>query len=121
MYMYRRFLVAGALSIAAAAPSAWAQPAPDSAKADPRDAGASVPQLVYRSPLSGYRVLSDEKAGSWRETNDQVGRIGGWRAYAKEAQEPGSAGSSAPPAVDKPVPADGGKSMQGGHGGHKPN
>ncbi len=119
--MYRRFLVAWTLSIATTAPLAWAQPAPNGSKADPQDAKAPVPRLIYRSPLSDYRILSDEKAGSWKETNDEVGRIGGWRAYAKEAQEPGSAGNSTPPAADKPVPADGGKSMQDGHGGRKTN
>ena len=117
--MYRRFLAVWTLSIAAAAPLAWAQPAPDGAKADPQDAKASVPQLSYRSSLADYRVLSDEKVKPWKETNDKVGRIGGWRAYAKEAQQPEAPAGSAPATADKPVPAEGVKSMHGGHDSHK--
>jgi hypothetical protein len=119
--MYRRLLVAWTLSIAAATPLAWAQPAPGSSKPDPQDATASVPRVIYRSSLADYRVLSDEKVTSWKETNDNVGRIGGWRVYAKEAQAPESASDSAPHSSEKPVPADGAKPMRDGHGGHKMN
>ena len=117
--MYRRFLVLGTLSIAVAAPLAWAQPASNSAKPDPQDAKASVPRVIYKSGLANYRVFSDEKRMSWKETNDNVGRIGGWRAYAKEAQEP--AGASTPPGADKSVPADTAKPKLGGQSGHKMN
>lgn len=113
--MYRRFRVLWTFSIAAAAPLAWAQSAPISTKPDPQDAKASVPLVVYRSTLAGYHVFSDEKVGSWKEVNDNVGRIGGWRAYAKEAQQP------EPPGADKSAPADSAKPMQSGQGGHKMN
>ena len=119
--MYRRFLVLGTLSIAVAAPLAWAQPASNSAKPDPQDAKASVPRVIYKSSLANYRAFPDEKLTSWKEANDNVGRIGGWRAYAKEAQEPESAGPSTPPGADKPAPADSAKPMQGRSGGHKMN
>jgi len=119
--MYSRFLVAWTLSLAAAAPLAWAQSAPALAKPDPQDAKASVPQTIYRSSLADYRLLSDEEVGSWKEANDQVGRIGGWRAYAKEAQEPEPAADSMQPDAEKPVPADGAKPVQGRPGGHKMN
>lgn len=115
--MYRRFFVAWTMSIAIAAPLAWAQSAP--AKPDPQDAKASVPPVIYSSRLADYRVFPDEKVGSWKEANDNVGRIGGWRAYAKEAQEP--AGDSTPPSTNKAVPADSAKPMQGRSGGHKMN
>lgn len=113
--MYRRFLALWAFSIAAAAPLAWAQAAPNGAKPDPQDAKASVPRVIYKSSFTSYRVLSDGKLMSWKETNDNVGRIGGWRAYAKEAQQP------EPPGADKSAPADSAKPMQGGQGGHKTN
>lgn len=100
---------------------AWAQPASSGARADPQDANASVPRAIYRSSLAGYRVISDEKLRPWKETNATVGRIGGWRAYAKEAQEPEPTGDPMPPGTDKPVPADGAKPMQGRPGGHKMN
>lgn len=117
--MYRRSIVAWTLSIATAAPLAWAQPAPISVKPDPQDAKASVPRVIHRSTLADYRVFSDEKLGSWKEANDNVGRIGGWRAYAKEARQ--AAGDSTPRTADKPGPADSTKPMQGGRGGHKMN
>ncbi len=119
--MHRRFLFAWTFSIAAAAPIAWAQPASNGSGADPRDANASVPRAVYRSSLADYRDLSDETLRPWKETNDTVGRVGGWRAYAREAQEPEPAGDPMPLRTDKPVPADGTKPMRGRPGGHKMN
>lgn len=117
--MYRRFLVVCTLSAAAAAPLTWAQPAPNGAKADPQDASASVPQLVYQSPLANYRAFSDAKVSSWKEANDNVGRIGGWRAYAKEAQAPESSLDATPTAVGSPAPAEGLKPRRDGHDSHK--
>jgi hypothetical protein len=59
--------------------------------------------LSYRSAMEGYQRFSDEKVGSWREANDNVGRIGGWREYAKEAQ---GATSTVPAAgAASPAPA----------------
>ncbi len=66
---------------------------------------------VYRSALEGYQPYSDDKMVSWREANDTVGKIGGWRAYAKEAAEvqgqPGHAAPAAPaaPAASASKPA----------------
>jgi hypothetical protein len=53
---------------------------------------AQAGDLSYRSALEAYQSFSDEKLGSWRDANDNVGRIGGWREYAREAQG-GTAGS----------------------------
>ena len=41
-------------------------------------------RLQYTSTLSGYQAYADEPVQSWREANDRVGRIGGWKVYAKE-------------------------------------
>ena len=49
-------------------------------------APASAP-APYRSALEGYRPFSDEKVRPWKESNATVEKIGGWRAYAKEAQD----------------------------------
>lgn len=61
---------------------------------------ASTPQTAsaptYRSALDGYQPFADEKLAPWKESNDNVGRIGGWRVYAKEASEGGAAPSAAP-------------------------
>ncbi len=55
------------------------------ARPDPSDAEAGVPEVSYRTPFEGYRPHRMERIGQWRAVNDEVGRIGGWRAYAREA------------------------------------
>ena len=47
----------------------------------------------YESALSDYRRFADQPVGDWREANAVVGRIGGWRAYARESQDGGAAAS----------------------------
>lgn len=69
---------------------ATAQPRPD-----PLDPLAAVPRADHRSALAGYRRLGDTAPGAWREANDAVARIGGWRAYAREASRPEPAASAA--------------------------
>ena len=117
--MNRYWISAWALPMVAAAPLALAQAAPGNSGLDPRDATATVPPVTYESPFAGYRILSDEKATSWKESNENVGRIGGWRAYAREAQRPESADEAAQGAANKPTPANGVTSGQGGRGGSK--
>ena len=105
-----------------ASPSA-ADTAP-AARPDPLDAKASVPALTYRSPFSRFRGLGDDKPVSWREANDAVARIGGWRVYAREAQQPDAtrSGTHAPTA---PKPGGAGKAapqpmpMPPAHSGHR--
>ena len=109
--------------------TAQAQAAGKAARPDPLDPKASVPALSYESSFSQYRRLGDEKPVSWRDANDTVARIGGWRVYAREAQQPDPAPAAKPgdavPAT-KPVdaapaakPNDSAKPMPAGHGGHK--
>lgn len=61
---------------------------PTTTRPDPADSKASVPSVVYRSELAGYRPYAEQSVGSWREANEAVNRVGGWRAYAREAREP---------------------------------
>lgn len=111
-----RWLMPVALCAASAA-SAAQTPPPSPRKADPLDAGASVPDVAYESAFSRYRRAAEGKAIPWRESNDTAARIGGWRTYAREAQEPEPA-SSAPAATPvKPDPK--AMPMPQGHGGHK--
>ena len=125
-----RWLVRAALCASAFAAQAQgvnspntAIPAP-AARPDPLDAKANVPALSYRSPFSRYRGLSDDKPVSWREANDAVARIGGWRVYAREAQLP-EATPSGTDAPTSPKPNGAGKgttqpmTMPPGHAGHK--
>ena len=78
----------------------------------------AAPQSVYRSAFEGYRPFADEPVSAWRDTNDTVGRIGGWKAYAREAQSggarPAAAGTSAP------VPASAGGTHSNHHTPAKP-
>lgn len=80
------------LSFALGASAATAQTTPEPLTPIP------AVKLEYRSTLSTYKAYADQPVQSWREANDEVGRIGGWRAYAKEmrAGEPPGAGASAP-------------------------
>ncbi len=45
--------------------------------------------------LADYKPFADEKPGAWRAVNDTVRAVGGWRAYAREAQAPAPAAGSA--------------------------
>ena len=91
-------------ALCAAAFAAAAQPAAPARKPDPLDSGAAVPAPVYESAFKHYRRWTDTSAVPWREANDLAERIGGWRAYAREAQQPEttSAAPSAPAGQRKP-------------------
>ena len=54
---------------------------------DPADATAATPPTMYLSPFADYRPLGEDKTTAWKDANDTVGKIGGWRAYAREAAE----------------------------------
>jgi len=91
-------------------PLVHAQPSPESAgsagaasKAAPADSA-----LHYRSVFDQYRGFVEQPVVSWREANDTVERIGGWRAYAAEAAK-----SEAPDPADKSTAA-----KPGSHAGH---
>jgi hypothetical protein len=88
-------MVAGAIVLA---PTATAQPSASKPTTAEPSAGP------YRSAFSGYRRYGDEPVVPWKQANDEVGRIGGWKAYAKEAAG-GSQEAGAPPAPDKPSSA----------------
>ena len=62
----------------------------------PLDPQAAVPAVTYRSPLAGYKRHAQEPVASWQKSNETVNRIGGWRAYTREAARELSA---PPPAV----------------------
>lgn len=95
-------LLTAAAPIATAAPTA--SPAQERtatavARPHPADAAASVPKALHRSALAGYRRHAEPEAKPWRQANDDVARIGGWRAYAREAAEAPPAAPTAPAAA----------------------
>ena len=106
-----------------------AQAAAPSSRPDPLDPQASVPTLRYQSSFAAYRRLDDGQLISWRDANDTVSRIGGWRVYAREAQQPDAAAAAAPsasaaaapPAPPAAAPKSDAmvKPMPAGHGDHK--
>jgi hypothetical protein len=84
------------LCLSAAACGVQAQPTARATRPDPLDAQAAVPALRYESSLKRTTQASDDKPISWRDANDSVARIGGWRVYAREAQQ-------APAATQEPL------------------
>lgn len=72
---------------------AWPLPSPAQGRpADPLpevlNAQAAVPPVQHFSALARYRRAGDTAVGSWRDANDTVTRIGGWRTYTREAHAP---------------------------------
>ena len=67
-------------------------------------AAATPAPLPYTSALQGYQPFADEKVRPWKESNATVEKIGGWRAYAKEAAEPETKGNQAPAASPAMAP-----------------
>lgn len=62
--------------------------------------------LPYRSAFEGYPAFDEQPVAPWKASNDTVARIGGWRAYAQEAQAAQAAsGSQQPPGAGQPAPA----------------
>ncbi len=85
--------------------SFWAQaqaPAPSVGSTD----GVALPG-GYISPLATYRPYVDTSLQDWRNANQTVHRIGGWRTYAKEAQS-GSVVPRPEPTPALTPPAEGG-------------
>lgn len=73
-------------------------------------------ELTFKSTFDQYKPYTDEKTAAWRSANEEVGRIGGWRAYLKEANEPVPvAAPVAPPATTQPRSTD----PHVGHGSKK--
>ena len=54
---------------------------------------------AYRSAWASYQPWRDDAVGDWRQANNEVARIGGWRVYARE---PAPSADSAAPTRDTP-------------------
>ncbi len=80
-----------AMACSVLAATAFAQQSPAPAARPP--AHDAAPASVYRSAWSGYRPFAGEKVISWKDANDEVRRIGGWRTYLRESQSGQSSGS----------------------------
>lgn len=68
-----------------------AGPAAQSGRPDPLEAlnpQAAVPASTYLSSFAQYRTLGSQELISWRQANENVARIGGWRVYLRQSQQP---------------------------------
>lgn len=79
----------------------------------------AVSALGYESALTDYKSLDGSERTGWKESNETVGEIGGWRVYANEAYKAnqaeanadsadnaaiGDVGEALEPAVTTPLP-----------------
>ena len=53
--------------------------------AAPAAPGVTAP---YPSAFKGYNPYTDERIVNWKAANDTTASIGGWREYARQAQQP---------------------------------
>lgn len=91
-----------AAALALPALPALAQPPAATPSRHPADPGATVAPVVHVSPFAAYRPFVHANPAPWRGVNDEVARIGGWKAYAREvyeAQQQSPAKGEAPPAA----------------------
>ena len=99
-FKMRRFVAAAALG-AILGSSASAQPT-----AVTPTSASSEKSVDSPSVFDGYKPYTDEPLGNWKAANDNVGQIGGWREYAKQAQQsdnmPAAAGKAVEP-ISKPI------------------
>jgi hypothetical protein len=107
-----RWLLPAAVALAVSAAQAQTPPRP-AALPDPLDAAATVPAFRYQSTLSNYQRLDEVKPLPWRAANENVGRIGGWRAYAREASDAAAEERATPASGGSAMPA-----MPAAHGAH---
>lgn len=93
-----KILITVLCGLALTSPCAYAQSTPRTSSS----AGAAAPVQPLQPPrgdLSGYRLFdANAPLADWRVANDTVAKIGGWRAYAREA--------TADAALRNAVPAD---------------
>lgn len=99
---------------------------PTTTRPDPLNPKAQVPSVRYESSFAQFRRIGDNKPLAWREANDAVARIGGWRVYAREAQQPDPAPAEkpavpaqAPAQMPSIAPAPAAKAVPSGQSGHK--
>lgn len=63
----------------------------------------STSSVASPSPFKNYKSYTDEPISNWKAANDTAARIGGWREYARQAQQPDNT-PAASPAQTVPVP-----------------
>lgn len=87
-----RWLMPAALLLWATQSQALASQVPPAAPAS----GPTTTSLSYRSAIQSYKPWAETPVASWRAINDATAQAGGWRAYAREAQQPDDSAKNAP-------------------------
>ena len=92
IFKKRRWLTEAALGLMLASAS-HAQPGPAipaaaSQASSPAPATPEAKSGAGASAFDGYKPYTDEPIGNWKAANENVAQIGGWREYAKQAQQP---------------------------------
>jgi hypothetical protein len=57
-------------------------------------AEAPATEQAAATPFKQYQGWRDEPLQDWREANERVGEIGGWRTYLRESQQGGDGSDS---------------------------
>lgn len=112
----KTILISAWLCAAFAAPHAWAQTRDDQALSASAPSSA-MPGKTPATTLGSYRPYAEPSISPWLESNAQVARKGGWKAYAREASGREEAGTTPPSnAASGAERADGKPASP--HGGH---
>ena len=97
IFKKQRWLTASALAVLLASAShaqpGPSTPAPASQALSPASASAIPVSAATKSgagtsAFDSYKPYTEVTPGNWKAENDNVARIGGWREYAKQAQQP---------------------------------
>jgi len=80
-----RLARASVFRLAAPGLLAWLLWAPTAHAAEPPASGQAMP-----APFNHYQGWRDEPLQDWRQANERVGEIGGWRTYLRESQPVGN-------------------------------
>lgn len=107
-----RFLLRTGVALASGLAAVAAHPTD---RPDPSNPAASTPRVVHESTFKHYRRFGETSVASWQQANETVARVGGWRAYAREAQAP----QPAPSASAAAAPARAAPPAGAAPGGHK--
>jgi hypothetical protein len=92
--------------IALAACFAGSAAAQSTARPDPADPKAATPARPYESSFKDYRPYVEPDVARWRESNEEMGRLGGHIGHVPRESGAATKPGAKPPAAD-------------GHGAHK--
>ncbi len=67
----------------------WLILSPAAPAADEKTAAEPAPEALA-APFDKYQNFRDEPLADWRQANDRVNEVGGWRTYLREAQQDGN-------------------------------